>query len=143
MSIYIPNFSTSKFRHAFVTRNFVGRSEVFKKHKDKSDFTLNICLERSLDCVGSTVKFFAPFDGIKNQNLKIQILKVFQEQNPQRTKLWCMNMCTNWGMQFFTVVQSGIKLRQFWREPVNLSLFGMINKYLCRYSKNGKNTLIW
>lgn len=47
-------------RHAFVTRNHVGRVEMatFKKHRDKSDITLNVCIERTDDVEGSTVTFF-------------------------------------------------------------------------------------
>jgi len=46
--------------HAFLTRNHVHRDENanFKVHCDKSDITLNICLEASDDLVGSTVGFY-------------------------------------------------------------------------------------
>jgi hypothetical protein len=53
-------------RHAFVTRNYVGRAAVanFKTHRDKSDVTLNVCIERTDDVEGSTVSFFGSGRGI-------------------------------------------------------------------------------
>jgi len=52
-----------KCRHAFVTKNWVGRNETFRKHRDKSDFTLNVCIGKSKDVKGSTVSFFQDYDG--------------------------------------------------------------------------------
>merc|ERR1740138_1872626 len=45
-------------RHAFLTKNFVGREETFKRHVDKYAVTLNICLHRTPDVEGSGVFFF-------------------------------------------------------------------------------------
>ena len=49
-------------RHAFLTRNWFGREETFRKHRDASDITLNICLQMSPGLRGSTVKFFSSLD---------------------------------------------------------------------------------
>lgn len=54
-------------RHAFVTRNWVGRTAEFAKfktHRDKSAITINLCLEKTPDVRGSQVLFFhAPLVG--------------------------------------------------------------------------------
>jgi hypothetical protein len=50
-------------RHAFVTRNWVGRTAEFAKfktHRDKSAITINLCLEKTADVRGSQVLFFHP-----------------------------------------------------------------------------------
>merc|ERR1712060_303677 len=45
-------------QHAFCTKNFVGREEAFKRHVDKYAVTLNICLHKTLDVIGSGVFFY-------------------------------------------------------------------------------------
>lgn len=45
-------------RHAFRTKNFVGRDEAFKRHVDKYAVTLNVCLHKTADVRGSGVFFF-------------------------------------------------------------------------------------
>lgn len=47
-----------KLRHAFRTFNYVGREEEFKRHQDKYAVTLNICLHKTADVLGSGVYFF-------------------------------------------------------------------------------------
>jgi len=45
-------------RHAFRTRNFVGREEELKRHTDKYAVTLNVCIHKTPDVSGSGVFFF-------------------------------------------------------------------------------------
>lgn len=45
-------------RHAFRTKNFVGREERFARHVDKYAVTLNVCIRRTPDVQGSGVFFF-------------------------------------------------------------------------------------
>jgi hypothetical protein len=62
LALLVPGATTKAVaRHAFVTRNWVGRTQEFAKfktHRDKSAITLNICLELSGDVLGSEVLFF-------------------------------------------------------------------------------------
>lgn len=57
-----PHLPPVRTRHAFLTRNWFGREELFRKHRDASDITLNICLQKSEPCHGSTVMFFSEED---------------------------------------------------------------------------------
>eukprot|EP00928_Gymnodinium_smaydae_P034171 TRINITY_DN24285_c0_g2_i1.p1 TRINITY_DN24285_c0_g2~~TRINITY_DN24285_c0_g2_i1.p1 ORF type:complete len:669 (-),score=60.46 TRINITY_DN24285_c0_g2_i1:11-2017(-) len=45
-------------RHAFRTKNYVGRNENFKRHVDKYAVTLNVCLHKTADVIGSRVFFY-------------------------------------------------------------------------------------
>lgn len=45
-------------RHGFRTKNFVGREEALKRHVDKYDVTLNVCIRKTPDVQGSGVFFF-------------------------------------------------------------------------------------
>eukprot|EP00927_Polykrikos_kofoidii_P043108 TRINITY_DN37176_c0_g1_i1.p1 TRINITY_DN37176_c0_g1~~TRINITY_DN37176_c0_g1_i1.p1 ORF type:complete len:709 (+),score=111.74 TRINITY_DN37176_c0_g1_i1:120-2246(+) len=45
-------------RHAFRTKNYVGRQEAFKRHVDKYAVTLNLCLRKTADLQGSGVFFY-------------------------------------------------------------------------------------
>ncbi|CAN0101833.1 unnamed protein product, partial [Heterosigma akashiwo] len=50
----------AEVHHAFVTRNWPGREEnaTFKVHRDRSDLTINVCLQASDDLEGSTVGLY-------------------------------------------------------------------------------------
>jgi len=61
--LVFPELRPLTCRHVFITRNWVGRTEEFKKHKDKAEVTLNICLTKE-NGLGSTVSFFAPVQGL-------------------------------------------------------------------------------
>jgi hypothetical protein len=65
LGLLCPAKSATKVvaRHAFVTRNWVGRTAEFAKfktHRDKSAITINLCLEKTADVRGSQVLFFHP-----------------------------------------------------------------------------------
>ncbi|CAE7036122.1 ICU11 [Symbiodinium natans] len=55
-------FQDIRLRHAFRTKNFVGREEVFARHVDKYAVTLNVCLRRTAGLQGSRVFFFGSQD---------------------------------------------------------------------------------
>merc|ERR1712224_184736 len=55
----IPQLGEVRVSHAFRTRNFVGRDEVFRIHRDRYELTLNICIHATSDLEGSTVSFFS------------------------------------------------------------------------------------
>ena len=61
-------------RHGFMTRNYLGREIHLKKHRDKSDITINICLTKE-DTVGSTVSFFSKYDGIEPPEIHKKVLE--------------------------------------------------------------------
>eukprot|EP00747_Dinoflagellata_sp_TGD_P015309 gnl/TRDRNA2_/TRDRNA2_124200_c0_seq1.p1 gnl/TRDRNA2_/TRDRNA2_124200_c0~~gnl/TRDRNA2_/TRDRNA2_124200_c0_seq1.p1 ORF type:complete len:322 (+),score=56.93 gnl/TRDRNA2_/TRDRNA2_124200_c0_seq1:2-967(+) len=50
---------TVSLRHAFRTKNFVGREETFTRHVDKYAVTLNVCIRKTADVRGSGVFFFS------------------------------------------------------------------------------------
>lgn len=50
---------SATLRHAFRTYNYVGREEDFKRHVDKYDVTLNVCLRKTSDVKGSGIFFFS------------------------------------------------------------------------------------
>lgn len=57
-TLLTPDLHGVSLRHAFRTKNFVGRDENFKRHVDKYAVTLNVCLRCTADVQGSGVFFF-------------------------------------------------------------------------------------
>lgn len=53
-----PDLHQVSLRHAFRTKNFVGRDEGFERHVDKYAVTLNVCLRKTPDVEGSGVFFY-------------------------------------------------------------------------------------
>jgi hypothetical protein len=58
-----PHFGRVRCHHAFLSRHSVERQRfdtaaTFKTHRDKSQLTINICLHKTADVVGSGVSFF-------------------------------------------------------------------------------------
>lgn len=70
-------------RHAFVTRNWVGRTAEFAKfktHRDKSAITINLCLEKTPDVRGSQVLFFHPPNAGQEQPGEEQLALTLEHQ---------------------------------------------------------------
>lgn len=57
----LHNAGPFEIYHAFLTRNWpeLEKNATFKLHRDKSDWTFNVCLHKSEDVIGSTVGFYA------------------------------------------------------------------------------------
>lgn len=76
----------AEVHHAFVTRNWPGREEnaTFKVHRDRSDLTINVCLQASDDLEGSTVGLYR--DPSANPDSRGSLLSSSSSSDKQQRK---------------------------------------------------------